>query len=105
MLLEWLGQWMAELAGFVLWLTANVVYLDRKRVGRGGLGRLISFWLGMPTTLLTFFFLPEGTALEVKPPPDDEEALLAEIRRDRRLRSGDEGPPGPPTDPTPPEEP
>ncbi len=82
------GYWLESLVGFLVWLVANLVYLDRKRSGRRGLRRLLAFWLGIPTTWLTLLFVREGSTLLVEPPPDDEEALLAEVRRDRRLRGG-----------------
>jgi hypothetical protein len=82
------SYWLESLVSFVVWLVANVVYLDMKRSGTRGLRRLVAFWLGSPTTWASMIFLPEGSSIQVEPPPDDEEALLAEIRRDRRLRSG-----------------
>ena len=72
--------------GAVLWLVANAVYLDMKRKGTRGFTRFLAFWFGNPATWLTFFLLPEGQAPVVKPPPDDEAGLLAEIRRDRAKR-------------------
>ena len=86
----------------VLWATANAVYFDMKRKGTRGFRRFLAFWFGIPTTWATFFLLPEGQVHEVKPPPDDESALLAEIRRDRakRIVSGAERPSEEPEGPT-----
>ena len=42
----------------------------------------------MPLTWLWFFLVKEGSAPEIEEAPDDAEAILAEIRRDRQLRSG-----------------
>ena len=77
-------QW---LMGAIVWALANIVYVDMKRKGVRGFYRFISFWLGTPTTWLSFFFLREGRAPRFQPPPDDEELLLREIRVDRRRRS------------------
>lgn len=85
------GYLFEALAGFLVWLVANVVYLDMVRGGTRGLRRLVAFWFGAPTTFLTLILVKEGSRFRVEPPPDDEDALLAEIRRDRRLRGG----PGP----------
>ena len=62
------------------------MYLDMKRKGVGGFGRIVAFWLGNPATWFTFLFVPEGRQPRFQPPRDDEEALLSEIRRDRKQR-------------------
>ena len=67
---------------------ANVLYIDMKRKGRSGLSRIILFWMGNPLTWLWLFLIREGSAPEMAEPPDDAEALLAEIRRERRLSAG-----------------
>jgi hypothetical protein len=72
--------------GALVSLTANVIYIDKKRKGVRGFGRICAFWLGTPVTWLWLFFLPEGKLREIEPPPDDVEGLLEEIRRDRALR-------------------
>ena len=77
-------QW---LIGAIIWALANIVYVDMKRKGVRGFGRIVSFWVGTPTTWLSFFLLREGRAPRFQPPPDDEELLLREIRMDR-LRRG-----------------
>lgn len=87
------GYLFEALAGFLVWLVANVVYLDMVRGGTRGFWRFLAFWFGAPTTFLTLIFVKEGSRLTVEPPPDDEDALLAEIRRDRRLRAGPESDP------------
>jgi hypothetical protein len=79
-----------ELIGTLVWLAVNGLYIDMKRKGRQGLARIIFFWMGNPATWLWFFLVPEGKKkVELKPPPDDFHDLLAEIRRDRALNSGD----------------
>jgi len=81
------GVWLEALASFVVWLVANGVYVDMRRTGRRGFRRLLAFWLGTPTTWLTLLAVREGVSPDLETPPDDEEALLAEIRRDRSLRT------------------
>jgi len=85
------GVWLEALAGFVVWLVANTVYLDMRRTGRSGFRRLLAFWLGTPTTWLTLLAVRTGVSPDPETPADDEEALLAEIRRDRRLRAVADG--------------
>jgi hypothetical protein len=73
----------------VVWVVANVVYLDLKRKGVRGFTRFAAFWAGTPTTWITLFAVREG-----RPPTfavgDDDSDLLLEVRRDRALR-GDGG--------------
>ena len=99
------GYLLEKLVGFLVWAVANGVYLDMKRDGVHGFRRFLAFWLGTPTTWLTLLFVKEGSAARVKPPPDDEEALLARVREDRRLRRGEEEAPEPTPRPTLEEEP
>jgi hypothetical protein len=76
--------------GALVWLVANVVYVDLKRKGIRGFTRFAAFWAGTPTTWISLFAVREGSQPSIDPPPDDEgEALLAEIRRDRALNPGD----------------
>jgi hypothetical protein len=89
--------------GALVSIAANLIYIDKKRKGVRGFGRICAFWFGTPVTWLWLFFLKEGTRPELEPPPDDVEGLLEEIRRDRALRAG-EGEPLPelgPGDPAP----
>lgn len=72
--------------GVALWALANGVYFDMRRKGIRGFGRFLAFWFGTPTTWATLFLVPEGRVARIKPPPDDEASLLAEVRRDRALR-------------------
>jgi len=72
--------------GSLVWLIANGLYIDMKRKGRGGLARIVLFLMGLPATWLWFFLLREGRHVELPEPPDDTQALLAEIRRDRKSR-------------------
>ncbi|MDX1494923.1 MAG: hypothetical protein R3253_12720 [Longimicrobiales bacterium] len=80
------------LIGAVVWIVANVVYLDLKRKGIHGFTRFAAFWAGTPTTWITLFAVREGVQPTFEPEGDDTE-LLEEIRRDRALRSGREGEP------------
>jgi len=84
------GLFLKALFGAILWALANVVYYDLKRKGVRGFGRFAAFWVGNPTTWITFFWVREGQYPTFELPPDDDEALLAEIRRDRALRAGAE---------------
>ena len=87
-----------QLVGAVVWVVALLVYMDARRRGRRGFTRFIAFWVGMPGTFLSMFVVKEGSQPDIAPPPDDEHALLAEIRRERRsdrmLDPGDEPSPG-----------
>lgn len=91
-----MGFLIKELAGLVVWLTANLVYLRARRTGIRGFQRVLAFWMGLPGTLLPMFLVKEGSQPRIAPPPDDEDGLLAEVRRDRWLRAG--GKPGGPPD-------
>jgi hypothetical protein len=68
------------------WSFANVVYYRMKRDGERGFGRFAAFWVGTPTTWITLFVVGR------RPRPsfdhEDDESLLAEVRRDRALREG-----------------
>jgi len=75
----------------IVWILANFLYIDMKRKGQSGLSRIILFWMGNPLTWLWLFLIREGSAPEIVEPPDDAEALLAEIRRERRLSAGTSG--------------
>jgi hypothetical protein len=79
-----------EFIGALVWLVANVVYLDSRRKGTRGFRRLLAFWMGLPVTWFTLLVVKEASAPRIEPPPDDEEGLLAEVRRDRALRAGSE---------------
>jgi hypothetical protein len=91
--------------GGIVWVLANLLYIDLKRKGVSGWSRIILFFMGMPLTGLWLFLIREGSAPELEEAPDDAEALLAEIRRERRLNAGtsesetgidkSEGPPPP----------
>jgi hypothetical protein len=74
------------IAGSIVWILANALYVDLKRKGRSGFSRIILFWMGIPLTWLWLFLIREGSVQEIEEVPDDAEALLAEIRRERRLR-------------------
>lgn len=80
--------------GAIVWTLANIVYYDLKRKGERNFGRFAAFWVGNPTTWITFFAVREGRRPTFDASVDDD-ALLAEIRSDRALRSGEEVPDGP----------
>jgi hypothetical protein len=74
----------------IVWVVANVVYLDLKRKGIHGFTRFAAFWAGTPTTWITLLAVREGKQPTFHAPPEDDALdLLDEIRRDRALR-GDE---------------
>ena len=79
-MLEWL-------VGASVWAVSNFVYFDRERRGLRGASRFFGFWLGTPTTWVTFFVVHEGSVDTRETPPDDEAALFREVRRDRKLRA------------------
>jgi hypothetical protein len=72
----------------IIWILANVLYIDLKRKGKPGWGRMILFWMGIPLTWLWLFLIKEGSAPELVETPDDADVILAEIRRDKQLRPG-----------------
>ncbi len=81
------GSLFQNLVAALVWVVANVVYLDMKRKGIHGFTRFAAFWAGTPTTWVTFFAIEEGRPPTFEAPPDDDESrLLAEIRRDRAHR-------------------
>ncbi len=76
----------------IVWVVANVVYVDMKRKGIHGFTRFAAFWAGTPTTWITLFAVPDGKTPRIqRPPDDDDEELLRAIRRDRALRGETEG--------------
>lgn len=81
--------------GAIVWLVANVVYVDLKRKGVHGFTRFAAFWVGTPTTWIWLFTVPDGSQPTFDRPDDD--TLLDEIRRDRALR-GETVPEGSPDD-------
>ena len=76
-----------EFVGMLVWIVANVVYVDARRKGTRGFHRFLAFWMGLPVTWVTLMAVREGSQPRIEPPPDDEERLLAEVRRDRALRA------------------
>jgi hypothetical protein len=78
-----------ELIGTLVWFAANGLYIDLRRKGRGGLARIIFFFMGMPATWLWLFLVPEGSRKEeLASPRDDYHDLLNQIRRERALGPG-----------------
>lgn len=77
--------------GGIVSILANVIYIDRKRRGLPGFGRMCAFWMGTPLTWLWFFIIPEGKQPVIAPPKDDMDELLAEIRREKALRGSQSG--------------
>lgn len=79
------------LVGAIVWALANLVYYDLKRHGVRNFARFAAFWVGNPTTWITFFVVPDGRQPTFEAvPDDDDDALLREIRRDRALRAAAE---------------
>ena len=76
----------------LVWIAANGLYIDLRRKGRGGLARILFFWMGIPATFLWLFLVPEGKQQErLEPPEDDYQRILQEIRSDRALPGAEEG--------------
>lgn len=75
-----------QLVAAVVWLVANGIYIDARRKGTRGLHRFLAFWMGLPVTWVWLFTVRDGSQPAIAPPPDDEDSLLAEVRRDRALR-------------------
>lgn len=82
------GPFLQSIIAAIVWIVANVVYLDMRRKGIHGFTRFAAFWAGTPTTWITLFAVREGRQPSFEPQGDEE--LLQEIRRDRALRSGSE---------------
>lgn len=78
------------LVGAIVWALANLVYYDLKRRGVRNFARFAAFWVGNPTTWITLFVVPDGRQPTFEAAPDDDDALLREIRRDRALRAAEE---------------
>lgn len=68
--------------GAIVWTFANVLYVDLRRKGARK-GRILSFWVGYPGTLISLFVVREGRTPQIEPPEDDEAALMREILADR----------------------
>ena len=79
---------MEEFIGGIIWILANLLYIDLKRKGKPGWSRIILFWMGLPLTWLWLFLVKEGSAPELLEAPDDADAILAEIKKDRQLKPG-----------------
>lgn len=78
-----------ELFGAFVWLAANGLYIDMRRKGRGGLARILFFFMGMPATWLWLFLVSEGKARELPPADkDDFNQILDEIKKEKALGSG-----------------
>jgi hypothetical protein len=87
-----------EVVGFIVWIIANVMYIQFRKDGLYGFRRLVAFWLGFPVTVLSVFGVRGPTAerrrelsQEARSDDDLEAELLAEIRRDRASRRLDPG--------------
>lgn len=82
-----IGSAAQALIAAIVWVVANVVYLDLRRKGIHGFTRFAAFWAGTPTTWITFFAVQEAKHPTFEAGADDDElALLEAIRRDRELR-------------------
>jgi hypothetical protein len=77
--------------GAIVWTFANVLYVDLRRKGARK-GRILSFWVGYPGTLISLFVVREGQTPRIEPPEDDEAGLMREIIADRRSGGPQGGP-------------
>lgn len=82
-----------ELAGAVVWLMANIMYVQYRRDDLRGFKRFAAFWLGFPITIFTAFGVTgptperrEQLAREARGDVEAQDELLDEIRRDRASR-------------------
>jgi len=76
--------------GAFVWLAANGLYIDMRRKGRGGFARILFFFMGMPATWLWLFLVSEGKARELPVEDrDDFDEILAQIKREKALESGE----------------
>lgn len=82
---------MGVVAGTALQWVATAVYANLRSLGERGFTRFLAFWFGAPYTVAALLLVREGSRDRVRPPPDDEAALFAEVRRDRVRRLGDGG--------------
>lgn len=82
-----IGTVFQSIVAALVWIVANVVYLDMKRKGVRGFTRFAAFWAGTPTTWIIFFAVRDGRRPRFETGTEDDQ-LLREIRRDRALRSG-----------------
>ena len=81
------------LIGAIVWVVANIVYIDLRRKGIHGFTRFAAFWVGNPTTWISLFAVREGRHPVFQPVEDeDDSALLLEIRKDRAARGEPESP-------------
>lgn len=81
------------LIGAIVWVVANIVYIDLRRKGIHGFTRFAAFWVGNPTTWISLFAVREGRQPAFQPVEDEDDgALLLEIRRDREARGDPESP-------------
>jgi hypothetical protein len=79
-----------EIVGLVVWVVSLAVYVDLRRRGRHGFTRLVTFWVAFPGSWISMIWAREGSQPDIAPPPDDEAALLEEIRRGRKLPPGED---------------
>jgi hypothetical protein len=91
---------LGELVGTIVWLMANVMYVQYRKDDLRGFKRFAAFWLGFPFTIFSAFGVRGPTAerrrqlaQEARDDSEIEAELLADIRRDREsreLETGDE---------------
>lgn len=75
------------LIGAIVWVVANIVYIDLRRKGIHGFTRFAAFWVGNPTTWISLFAVRESRQPAFQPVEDEDDgALLLEIRKDREAR-------------------
>lgn len=84
------GYFLESVVGAIVWTFANVLYVDLRRKGEEK-GRILSFLVGYPGTLISLFVVKEGQVPRIEPAEDDEERLLREIRVDREVQGDGTG--------------
>lgn len=91
---------METIFGLIVWVLANLVYVEMRRRGEGGAKRLVAFWLGLPGTFVGMLVVDRRALPPIREDDEDMQGLVEEIRRERRQdlasRPGETDSSGPP---------
>lgn len=75
---------METIFGLVVWVLANLVYVEMRRRGEGGFKRLVAFWLGLPGTFVGMLVVDRRALPPIREDDEGMHGLVEEIRRERR---------------------